>query len=306
VRAEDLVLPRPAESAFLRGALTGDWSAWRADEPWTPRLGALAPIARAPGAPQALRPVLHAAALREERRAAAVQQIAGGVLEALAAAGVRAAPIRGIALAELAWPVPARRHTHELELLVDRPPPPLGERALAVRVTQVAEVDGAPGRIAGAPCVLLSRQHLLVDACASGVLEPHRPPLWVADVWFALRAWDGLDAAGLASAARSSTQARAAAVGLEHLARSLGAPVPPGAVAALAARGAAPEARDALVAAAWRAGRARGERLPTGVLLRWAVRPSAAYLRAAGGRPGSAPALYVRRAAGFARWKARR
>lgn len=71
--------------------------------------------------PAALSTMLRAAAFQEELRTREYRRIVGEILSRLRNEAVEVLVLKGLALAELVYPRPALRHSHDLELLVRRP-----------------------------------------------------------------------------------------------------------------------------------------------------------------------------------------
>jgi hypothetical protein len=130
------LLPRPAETLFLRGCLDRGEAGKRALDAWlSQQSDPIAALTRAPirwllplvfhacvhhrvSAASSLVTVLKTAALREELRIQSYRAIRRRVLQALAAANLHPIVLKGAALSELVYPNAALRHTHDVELLI--------------------------------------------------------------------------------------------------------------------------------------------------------------------------------------------
>lgn len=164
-----VILPARETTVFLKACLgigTAEhwrlWTAGRPDLPTTlgwggPELKRLLPLlahaleADGIALDERTRAALRLASLWEERRAARVRAILAEALGALAAAGVQPVLLNGVALAETAYPKPALRHCHDIDLLVATPD--LARAADALRRIGCGETR-RPGRRTTTLCLV--------------------------------------------------------------------------------------------------------------------------------------------------------
>lgn len=300
--------------------------------------------------PADVRAAVHAAALREERRAERLRRIAAealAVLEPIAAPAV----VRGVALAATAYPSWALRHCHDLDLLLERErleaaataliraglarPDPArpghGERLLrhasGLRLALHTRAFASPHHPVSARALVGSGWPLAIDGQTTRMPAPaatlvhvlghatysqsRRTLRWVTDAWYLIDRWPDLDWSDVAQRLDAYRLALPASRLLAYVA-GLGAAVPPAALAAVQRRAAAADRteEDIAIGAAlasaggdvqqvWRAASWPARRR----LARWALAPSAAYLRGELGPAGrwGLPIAYAYRPLRFAR-----
>jgi hypothetical protein len=318
------LLPDPGQTLLLRTCLNRGPGAADAWQEWRARQADPAEGLRRtfPGEATFLTPMLHhglraagadpgdtelaatlsAAAMREERRAVKLHAGAAAVLAELREAGLDPIVLRGVALAELAYPQPGLRHTHDLDLLLG---PEEQERAVeALGALGGSAPDGRSGRgdtvvlhplgvpvamhatlcvvrgpampieavrsrcirapIGGAETLVLAPDDELLHVIAQSVTGPVPASIrWVPDAWFLLGTGIEPDWERLAATAE---EARLGVVGLGALTylAGLGLPVPETAFASLreATARCGREEADFVLLAALRAQRRR--RRPVG------------------------------------------
>jgi hypothetical protein len=297
--------------------------------------------------------VLKLAALKEEMRSQAYRRVLAGTLHALARHEVPVIVSKGAALAGTAYPHPALRHCHDIDLLVA--PAELERAALAATEAgfrdatpqppqregsrRLVHLDGLPlelhtrplpgtaspalvedwwsaartVRLSGADTRTASSTLGLLQVCALAFFTPARSSLrWVTDCWHIIHGDEPPGWTELCAAAHHAQLSRCLSVMLGYLASALHAPVPPAVLRDLsdAADGERLGGERALYAV-WSTTRRNlatlrwmlGGRKLRGDVLRWALAPSAAYLR-----PGYAsardrrllPLAYVQRPLRFA------
>jgi hypothetical protein len=194
-----VILPTEEQTRPLRVCLHSGaagrraWESWRAQmgDPVAavgrngPSAGTLLPLllssVRRNGvdAPPDLLTVLRAAHYREELRSTTVVGICGEAISALAAGGISAIVLKGVALAETVYDDRALRHCHDVDILVRR-----GELARAARMLADAgfgPIDGSANRPLG-DVKLVHGRGLPVELHT----RPFRPPsndAWVAALW---------------------------------------------------------------------------------------------------------------------------
>jgi hypothetical protein len=315
------VLPTEEETLFLRACLCDDESG---REAWTRLRAPLSDpldVLRGPRSHlRVLGPLLHRALRRRETgpddgelltvlRASSVREEARErTLRPIVAEGLRktAAPVvlKGIALADLAYPRACERHTHDLDLWGPREearPHPSGTAIVVhrhlFRVPWYREAQDAmrsrmvDAEVAGVPVRVLAPADMLAHVCVHGFsLGGRHVAHWVPDAWFALRRVPEAGWEELVAAAEAARLALPLSCTLGWLSDALGAPVPRPALAALreSAGRAGPVDRDTALGCAW-AGRGRLDlgtragRRRAGLLARWAVLPAPGYLRSSRG-----------------------
>ena len=121
--------------------------------------------------PPALATVLRAAAFQEELRSRAYRRIVGEVLSGLRAAEVPLLVLKGPALAELVYPRPTLRHSHDLELLV-RGPADL-DRAVTVLRRLGVRRSPAPWPVPAGAVLLLHQTGLPIGLQTGLFRTPH-------------------------------------------------------------------------------------------------------------------------------------
>jgi Uncharacterised nucleotidyltransferase len=236
--------------------------------------------------------VLRTAAVREQARQATLRGLAAQALEEAAAKGAGIVALKGIALADVAYPNPALRHTHDVDLLLGP-----GERWLAPASPTVSPhrhlfIASAYRRaepamlartvreqVAGVETPVLAPPDMLVHVCVHALtLGGRHVAHWVPDAWFAARRVLPGGWSELAQTAREAGMALPLWCTLDWLADRLGVGVPGEVIEDLraAARDAGPLERDTALSFAWAAGRRRS-------LVRWALLPAPDYLRVSRG-----------------------
>jgi hypothetical protein len=238
---------------------------------------------------------LRTAYLREALRSRNRQRIVGAVLAALVEAGIDGIALGETALDETVYDEPALRHSGAVDVLLRDADTPAAVRAAERLGFALDPAAGArpgdaalrhelglplrlrthlfrwpchglpeeetwarsrPGAVAGVPVRLLSPADGLVQVCGDLFDAPVSPGLqWAADAWSLVRRAPTMDWTVLHEAAERGRLAVPLAVTLGHLARRLGAPIPPDLLAALreSTRRADPLARDMALRAARRA-----------------------------------------------------
>lgn len=273
---------RAAWDAWL-GAVEDPVAAFRADSGGYRKLGALLAAAlRDQGVVPAdahFRMALRAAVMREEGRTLRYEAVAAGILEALYAYGVDPVVLRGAAVAATAYPRPALRHCHDIDLLVEadeldpaidalraagctpRPVDNPGDAeavhnsglpiSLHTRLFPFAPYDavtasvrarGVRAVVAGVPTRVLAPSDMVLHVCGLGFCSPRRRSiLWVPDSWHVLTRYPDMDANGLVDTALEGRLAVPLSVTLGYLRDELGASVPASAFRALDAAAARDE-----------------------------------------------------------------
>jgi hypothetical protein len=290
------LLPDAEQTLLLRACLeTGPggeqaWGEWRAAHPdpaeglrtdlageatsFTPMLHRALQAAGIDPADEEFAAALAAAGLREERRAAKLHAGAAAALAALHEGAIDAIVLRGVPLAELAYPDRGLRHTYDLDLLLDsaeqgraaallserggdapeRPtgrgdliarhplgvPVSMHETLCSVRGPQipVAAVGARCRRLsfAGGNWRVLSADDELLHMFAQSIAGTHPASLrWVPDAWYLLGSEDGPDWERLVATAAESQLAVVSLGALRYLA-GLGLAVPDSALQALRER----------------------------------------------------------------------
>jgi hypothetical protein len=215
--------------------------------------------------PAALLTYLRAAAAREDRRAAAVREIAHGIFALLARDGISSLALKGAALAEMGYPHPGLRHTHDVDVMVEARH--LGHaadligRSGFVTEPEHRDANGVPRLFthpSGLPVALhrwifsvqpfaepleedvwrravpgpgrsraLSPADALLHVCVHAMMHPQRSTLvWVSDAWFMLERGPAPDWSTLMSAASRCGAALPLFAALRYLARELDAGIP--------------------------------------------------------------------------------
>lgn len=233
-----------------------------------------------------VRAYVHAATLREERRAGRFRALVAEALAQLEADDVPVYVVRGVALAATAYPSWSLRHCHDLDLLIEPPRLAAAVQTLVrhgfVHTSETTAHDGARLRHASGLQVAL---HTLPFACAhyavpasafaapGGALEidgrrarmpcaeatlvhvlghatysPSRRTLrWVTDAWYLVAQRTDLDWRDVARRLAACNLALPAAALLDYLA-ALGVPVPAATRAAVRAHSETASAGDADIA----------------------------------------------------------
>lgn len=241
----EVLLPCPEQTLFLRACLAVDagesWRLWIATTPnlraalaeGRPEFKRLLPLLHYSrdrnGFPldEATQSVLRLANVWEERRAARIRAILVEVLGALAEASVTPILLKGVALAETAYPSPSCRHCHDIDLWVspsDLEPTGGALKRLGFRrarregkspaALRFVHADGLPislhvelhslaycrppdaemrararlATIAGVPTTILSPMDTLLQLCGQWAAGAARDRTsWVADAIFLVR-----------------------------------------------------------------------------------------------------------------------
>ena len=226
--------------------------------------------------PAALATILRTAAFQEELRNDSYQRVVAETLARLHAARLPVLVLKGPAL-ERAYPRPALRHSHDLELLLRE----AGDLEAAVELLGGTPSFAAPGStpasvvvphssglpiristelfrtphyhiptallwsrradvtLAGMPAAILSVEDTLLHILGHAASSPSRLSLqWIADAWFVLRRHSELDWSEFLATATSAQLRLVVATALGYLARELGAPIPQETLARLQSTGA--------------------------------------------------------------------
>ena len=287
-RAMSGLVPGEEETAFLRACLIGGDRARRSWSEWLCRRGPLedvltrhhryrrlGPLLAAAGLPVAdakIRAALQAAVLREGRRHDALRVAAADVVRRLMDADAEPVVLNGFAHAELAYPAPDLRHTHDLDLLVaeaGRVPAVLGrapptafrhDNGTRVRLWRTPFPRPAPPSpaatvrlpLGAVPARALGAEAALVAAAIHAFRHGRSSLVWAADAYFTIARrpvdWDLV-------ARFDSAVAIPLVLTLSWLREFLGAPVPPRTLERLEERAATTAAARAAAPAIWRAAR---------------------------------------------------
>ena len=346
------LLPEPAETALLHVCLSPArareaWSEWTRLGGDLDRYRSLLPQvdegARKGGLEldEPLAALLSGARLHESLRLNAIREIAGEVLDRLAANRLDPVIVQDLALAETVYPDPALRHCHALELLL---PPDAIAGARTALGADLARTGGFPVRLAVRPLA-----HVVLGASASGVLAravdaeiagrrarvpaiedalllvlgraavggERRTLLWACDAARAIEAAPEIDWDIVAVAAGDWGLGIPVAAMLGWLASELGAPVPIAAIERIARIPPRGPGRGRAVEAALECVRADGRAKPGSLLarsagwreranvLRWTTLPSTDRMRRSfpGAPRATLPVLYAARPILYAaRW----
>ncbi|RYX83092.1 hypothetical protein EON83_16200 [bacterium] len=267
------ICPTPLQTQFLRACLHGDLEAW---DRWSRAVGdpkrelgndgigikRLVPLLytslRDAGAPldAEFLSYLRAAYVREDLRSRTFRRVCGEALGALSEAQIPFIVLKGVSLAESAYPVWALRHCHDVDLLVEQEvletgPAVLGEfraysrdkdNVMVVHPTNMpvvfharlfehyddpSECFGESGEreITGVRVRVLAPHNELLHLCVHAASGRSRLMLlWVADAMFLLRDSPSLDWKAFVGAARQT--ALPVYVLLRYLRDEMGAEVP--------------------------------------------------------------------------------
>lgn len=252
-------------------------------------------LGRKEGAERSFHTYLRTAYLQEALRSRNRQRLVGAVLTALADAGIEGIGLGETTLDETVYDEPALRHSGAVDILLHDADTPRAVRVAEHLGFALDPLAGArpgeaalrhesrlplrlrarlfrwpchglpeegmwarsrPGAIAGAPVRLLAPADGLTQVCGDLFDAPVSPGLqWAVDAWSLMRRAPAMDWRALLEAANRGGLAVPLAVTLGHLARRLGAPIPPDILAAVQelARRADPLARDMALMAARRA-----------------------------------------------------
>jgi hypothetical protein len=281
-------LPRPSreQTCLLRACLHDGESARGAWECWRAAVGDVEGFVRADRwgikrllpllldaarrnhlpVPGEFRTALKAASLREELRWLTYRRLCGNVLSRLATAGIPFLVLNGAALAEQAYPEPALRHCHDIDLLVGACDPaaltaclsgigfaPVGQRRSPERGLRFEHDSGLPlafhrapfagaagaaavhgcwarsriREVGGVPARVLCPADALLQLCAHAPRSEGSGPLVrVCDAWFTIRRQPGPEWSILADAVRRCGVGPRVVGFLAYLRDELHAPVP--------------------------------------------------------------------------------